>query len=96
MLDLLPWVLLFFVPAVTMRTVAEDSRNGILEVVLAQPLTEMELLAGKYLGNLLFWISLALTLPIPLAMVSAPTCSGIHSGPVHRIGAADGGVCGSR
>ena len=69
MLDLLPWVLLFFVPAVTMRTVAEDSRNGILEVVLAQPLTELELLAGKYLGSLLFlWISLALTLPIPLAL----------------------------
>jgi ABC-type uncharacterized transport system involved in gliding motility auxiliary subunit/ABC-type transport system involved in multi-copper enzyme maturation permease subunit len=69
MLDLLPWVLLFFVPAVTMRTVAEDSRNGILEVVLAQPLTELELLGGKYLGSLLFlWISLALTLPIPLAL----------------------------
>ena len=69
MLDLLPWVLLFFVPAVTMRTVAEDSRSGVLEVVLAQPLTELELLAGKYLGSVLFlWIALALTLPIPLAL----------------------------
>jgi ABC-type uncharacterized transport system involved in gliding motility auxiliary subunit/ABC-type transport system involved in multi-copper enzyme maturation permease subunit len=69
MLDLLPWVLLFFVPAVTMRTVAEDTRNGVLEVVLAQPLTEFELLIGKYLGSVLFlWIALALTLPIPLAL----------------------------
>ena len=69
MLDLLPWVFLFFVPAVTMRTVAEDSRNGVLEVVLAQPVTELELLAGKYLGSVLFlWIALALTLPIPLAL----------------------------
>jgi ABC-type uncharacterized transport system involved in gliding motility auxiliary subunit/ABC-type transport system involved in multi-copper enzyme maturation permease subunit len=69
MLDLLPWLLLFFVPAVTMRTLAEDTRNGVLEVVLAQPLTELELLAGKYLGSLLFlWIALALTLPIPLAL----------------------------
>jgi ABC-type uncharacterized transport system involved in gliding motility auxiliary subunit/ABC-type transport system involved in multi-copper enzyme maturation permease subunit len=69
MLDLLPWVLLFFVPAVTMRTVAEDSRNGVLEVVLAQPVTELELLAGKYLGSVLFlWLALALTLPIPLAL----------------------------
>ena len=69
MLDLLPWVLLFFVPAVTMRTVAEDSRNGVLEVVLAQPLTEFELLVGKYLGSVLFlWIALALTLPIPVAL----------------------------
>jgi ABC-type uncharacterized transport system involved in gliding motility auxiliary subunit/ABC-type transport system involved in multi-copper enzyme maturation permease subunit len=69
MLDLLPWVLLFFVPAVTMRTVAEDSRNGVLEVVLAQPLTEFELLIGKYLGSVLFlWIALALTLSIPVAL----------------------------
>jgi ABC-type uncharacterized transport system involved in gliding motility auxiliary subunit/ABC-type transport system involved in multi-copper enzyme maturation permease subunit len=69
MLDLLPWVFLFFVPAVTMRTVAEDSRNGVLEVVLAQPLTELELLAGKYLGSVLFlWTALALTIPIPLAL----------------------------
>lgn len=69
MLDLLPWVLLFFVPAVTMRTLAEDSRNGVLEVVLAQPLTELELLAGKYIGAVLFlWTALALTLPIPLTL----------------------------
>ena len=69
MLDLLPWLLLFFVPAVTMRTVAEDTRSGVLEVVLAQPLTELELVAGKYLGSLLFlWIALALTLPIPLSL----------------------------
>ncbi|HEY4649148.1 MAG TPA: Gldg family protein, partial [Gemmatimonadales bacterium] len=69
MLDLLPWVFLFFVPAVTMRTVAEDSRSGVLEVVLAQPLTELELVTGKYLGSVLFlWIALALTVPIPLAL----------------------------
>ncbi len=69
MLDLLPWLLLFFVPAVTMRALAEDTRSGILEVVLAQPLTEMELLLGKYLGSLLFlWIALGLTLAIPLGL----------------------------
>jgi ABC-type uncharacterized transport system involved in gliding motility auxiliary subunit/ABC-type transport system involved in multi-copper enzyme maturation permease subunit len=80
MLDLLPWVLLFFVPAVTMRTVAEDSRNGVLEVVLAQPLTELELLAGKYLGSVLFlWIALALTVPIPLALSLG---ADLHWGPI--------------
>jgi ABC-type uncharacterized transport system involved in gliding motility auxiliary subunit/ABC-type transport system involved in multi-copper enzyme maturation permease subunit len=69
MLDLLPWLLLFFVPAVTMRTLAEDSRSGVLEVVLSQPVTELELLAGKYLGSVLFlWTALALTLPIPIVL----------------------------
>jgi ABC-type uncharacterized transport system involved in gliding motility auxiliary subunit/ABC-type transport system involved in multi-copper enzyme maturation permease subunit len=65
MMDLLPWMFLFFVPAVTMRAVAEDARTGTLEVVLAQPVTEPELLFGKYLGQVLFlWIALALTLPV--------------------------------
>ena len=69
MLDLLPWILLFFVPAVTMRALAEDARSGTLEVVLAQPVTEVELLFGKYLGHLAFvLIGLGLTLPIPMGL----------------------------
>jgi ABC-type uncharacterized transport system involved in gliding motility auxiliary subunit/ABC-type transport system involved in multi-copper enzyme maturation permease subunit len=69
MLDLLPWIFLFFVPAVTMRALAEDARTGTLEVVLAQPVTELELVLGKYLGQLCFvWIALALTLTIPVGL----------------------------
>jgi ABC-type uncharacterized transport system involved in gliding motility auxiliary subunit len=69
MLDLLPWEFLFFVPAVTMRTLAEDIRGGQIEVVLAQPVSELELLLGKYLGSVLFlWIALALTFAIPLGL----------------------------
>ena len=71
MLDLLPWEFLFFVPAVTMRALAEDIRSGQIEVVLAQPLTELELLLGKYLGSVLFlWTALALTLAIPLGLAA--------------------------
>ena len=69
MLDLLPWLLLFLVPAVTMRALAEDARSGIIEVVLAQPITELELLIGKYVGQILFlWIALAATITIPLGL----------------------------
>ena len=69
MLDLLPWLLLFLVPAVTMRALAEDARSGIIEVVLAQPITELELLIGKYVGQVLFlWIALAATITIPLGL----------------------------
>lgn len=69
MLELFPWFFLFFVPAVTMRALAEDLRAGTLEVVLAQPITELELVAGKYVGQLLFiWIALASTLAIPLGL----------------------------
>jgi ABC-type uncharacterized transport system involved in gliding motility auxiliary subunit/ABC-type transport system involved in multi-copper enzyme maturation permease subunit len=69
MLDLLPWVLLFLVPAVAMRALAEDTRSGVIEIVLAQPITELQLLLGKYLGQLLFiLLALALTLPVPLGL----------------------------
>ena len=69
MLDFLPWLLLFLVPAVTMRALAEDTRSGTLEVVLAQPITELELLLGKWLGQVVFlFIALAITLTIPLGL----------------------------
>jgi len=72
MLDLLPWLLLFLVPAVTMRALAEDARSGVLEVVLAQPITELELLLGKYVGQLLcLWIALGLTCAIPMGLAMA-------------------------
>ena len=51
MLDVLPWEFLFFVPAVTMRSLAEDIRGGQIEVVLAQPVSELELLLGKVLDR---------------------------------------------
>lgn len=69
MMDLLPWLFLFFVPAVCMRTVAEDRRSGVLEVVLTQPLTTVELLLGKFAGAVAFlWLALALTLPIAFGL----------------------------
>ncbi len=69
MLEILPWLMLLFVPAVTMGALAEDIRAGTIEVVLAQPVTELQLLVGKYLGQVSFiWLGLALTIPIPLGL----------------------------
>ncbi len=69
MFELLPWILLFFIPAVTMGSLAEEKRHGTLEVVLSQPIQEYELLIGKYLGNVMFVaIALAGTLLVPLLL----------------------------
>jgi ABC-2 type transport system permease protein len=69
MLDLIPWVFLFFVPAVAMRSLAEDNRAGLLEIVLSQPISEAELVLGKYLGVLLALLfALGTTLFIPLGL----------------------------
>ena len=81
MFDLLPWVFLFFAPAVAMRSLAEDNRSGLLEVVLAQPVSEVELLLGKFLGVLLVLVgALVTTLPIPVGLMLGS--SGLPVGPV--------------
>jgi len=70
MFDLLPWILLFFVPAVTMGSLAEERRHGTLEVTLSHPIHDHEFMLGKYAGDVLFLgIALAGTLPIPLLMM---------------------------
>jgi len=88
MLDFLPWVFLFFAPAVAMRSLAEDNRSGLLEIVLAQPVSEAELLLGKYLGVLVILLAaLAATLPIPIGLALG---SRLPAGPVvaQYVGAA--------
>src|SRR2546427_8772086 len=102
MTDFRRWLLVFPVPAVTMRALAEDARSGTLEVVLAQPVTELELVLGKYVGAVLFlFIALGLTLPIPLGLaLGAPLQAGggvaqdVGSAPL-AAGMARGGLWGS-
>ncbi len=48
---LAPWVFLFLVPAITMRTFAEERKGGTLELLLTKPLTEVELVVGKFLAS---------------------------------------------
>ena len=67
--EILPWLLLFFIPAVTMRSLAAEKKDGTLEVLLTQPISEVEVIAGKLMANVIFvFIALALTLPIPIGL----------------------------
>jgi len=62
-------LLLFTVPAVTMRTIAEEQRSGTLELLLTAPVRDWELIAGKWLGTFLFMASLLLMTGVfPLAL----------------------------
>lgn len=65
--QLLPWVFLFFVPAVTMRLWAEERKSGTMEVIMTLPVKDWEVMMGKYLAAWAFLlITLALTFPIAL------------------------------
>ena len=50
--ELSPWILLLLIPAITMRSFAEEFRTGTWEVLRSQPLTLWQLMLGKYLGAL--------------------------------------------
>ena len=46
-----PWVFLFLVPAVTMRMIAEEKRLGTIELLYSKPVSEREIIWGKYLAS---------------------------------------------
>lgn len=47
-----PYVLMFLVPAITMRLLAEEQKTGTLEVLLTSSLTPTQIIVGKYLASL--------------------------------------------
>ena len=62
-------VLLFFIPMVTMRLIAEERRAGNMELLLTYPLRDGEILLGKFLAALvLYMLILALTLFYPVTV----------------------------
>ena len=66
---LLPFVFLFFVPAITMRLWSEERRGGSIEILLTLPVRVSEAVLGKFLAAYAFLvIALGATLTIPITM----------------------------
>jgi ABC-2 type transport system permease protein len=51
--ELAPWILLLLVPAITMRTFAEEFKGGTFEILQTKPLSRWQVVGGKYFGSLL-------------------------------------------
>jgi ABC-2 type transport system permease protein len=62
-------LLVFSMPAITMRSIAEELRMGTMELMLTAPVKDWELIVGKWLGAFLFMLTLlAITLVFPLVL----------------------------
>ena len=58
-----PWVYLFLIPAITMRSFSEEKKTGTIELLLTRPLTDLQLVLAKYFaGFTLVMVSLLPTL----------------------------------
>jgi len=57
--ELVPFVYLFFIPAITMRLLAEEKKTGTLELLATKPVSDIEIILGKFLAA---WTLLGATL----------------------------------
>ncbi|MEO1049970.1 MAG: gliding motility-associated ABC transporter permease subunit GldF [Bacteroidota bacterium] len=46
-----PYVFMFLIPAITMRSLAEEKKGGTIELLLTKPLTDWDIILGKYLSG---------------------------------------------
>jgi len=69
--SLLPWMFLFLIPAITMRSWAEEKLSGTIEFLLTLPINDWQAVLGKFFAALTFLgITLVLTLTIPYTINS--------------------------
>ena len=74
-----PWVYLFLIPAITMRSFSEEKKNGTIELLLTRPLSDLQIVLAKYFaGFTLVIVSLLPTL--------------IYYYSVHVLGAQKGNI----
>ena len=51
-----PWILIFLIPAVTMRSFSDEKKQGTLELLLTKPISTLQIVLGKYFGALILII----------------------------------------
>ena len=62
-------ILLFLVPMLTMRLFAEEKRTGTIELLLTSPITDYEIILGKWLGAMLLYGCMLLVMALNFATI---------------------------
>ena len=53
---LAPWIFLFLIPAITMRTFSDEYNSGTIEILKTKPISNWEIILGKYFASLVLII----------------------------------------
>ena len=69
--NLSPWILIFLIPAVTMRSFSDEKKQGTLELLLTKPLSIWQIVNGKFLGSLLLIVMAIIPTFIYVAIISS-------------------------
>lgn len=65
------WTLFFFTPAITMGLFAEENRSGTIELLLTKPVSDWQVVVGKFMSSvLLICIALLLTIPFYITVAN--------------------------
>lgn len=76
-----PWILLVLIPAITMRSFAEEFKTGTFEILQTLPITRWQLLSGKYFAALIVvLIAILPTLIYPFSLQQLSSTGGIDTG----------------
>ncbi|HEX2456753.1 MAG TPA: ABC transporter permease subunit [Vicinamibacterales bacterium] len=62
-------IILFVMPMITMRTYSEEKRSGTIELLLTSPLTDTEIILGKFLGAMALYAAMLLVTMIDIAIL---------------------------
>ena len=84
--ELAPWVFMFLVPAITMRSLADEFKTGTFEILKTKPLSSWQIVWGKY-----FSILIVLLLAIVPTIIYIITIKGLSA----QGGIDSGGILGS-
>lgn len=79
--SLAPWVFIFLIPAVSMRSFSEEFRTGTFEIIKTLPISSWQIVLGKYLAVLVIMVvALIPTLLYPFTLQSLSAQGGIDTG----------------
>lgn len=67
---LAPWILIFLIPAVTMRSFSDEKKAGTLELLLTRPLTVWQIVLGKFTGAMLLIVIALLPTLVYIAVLA--------------------------